>query len=97
MSDQSIITAIEDQISCDLSDGTVVLNLQNGIYYGLNPVGSRIWQMIQVPIKIGEIRDTLVKEFEVDPERCTAEIIKFLMEMAQRDLISISDIFKHVE
>lgn len=91
MSDETVIAAIDEQISCDLSDGSVVLNLHNGVYYGLNPVGCRIWQLVQKPIQFREIRETLLQEYEVDTERCTAEIMKFLREMAERDLISIGD------
>jgi hypothetical protein len=90
-SGETVISAIEDQISCDLSDGSVILSLRDGIYYGLNPVGCRIWELIQKPIKIGDIQSTLLDEYEVEPERCAAEIQIFLGEMAEKNLIEIKD------
>jgi hypothetical protein len=89
--EESLVAAIKDQVSCDLSDGSVVLSLREGIYYGLNPVGSRIWGLLQEPKTLGEIQRILLEEYEVEPERCLAEIRTFLKEMMDKDLIEVRD------
>ena len=89
ISEDSVISAIEDQISCDLSDGSVVLSLRDGIYYGLNPVGCRIWELIQKPIRLGDVQEILLEEYEVEPDRCALEIRAFLEEMASKNLLEI--------
>jgi hypothetical protein len=90
-SEKTRVEAIKDQVSCDLSDETVVLSFQDGIYYGLNPVGTRIWDLIQEPRTVKDIRDSLLEEFEVEASRCERDLQTFLREMSARKLIVMKD------
>src|SRR5450759_422120 len=49
------VAAVKDQVSCALDEDTVILHLGSGTYYGLNAVGSTIWNLIQEPRTIAEI------------------------------------------
>ena len=53
----SVVVATKDQVSCDLKGEAVILNFKNGVYYGLNTVGARIWQALQEPKRVAELRD----------------------------------------
>jgi Coenzyme PQQ synthesis protein D (PqqD) len=90
LSARSIIVASPDQVSCPLGEESAILNLSNTIYYGLNPVGSRIWRLIQKPKSIGELRDALVDEYEVEPERCESDLLELLEKMRAEGLIEVS-------
>jgi hypothetical protein len=91
ISRRSIIVAASDQVSCDLEGEAVVLNLTNGVYYGLDPVGARIWNLIQRPMTADEIRDTLVNEYDVEPSRCERDLQALLQKMAAEGLIEVKD------
>ena len=43
----AIVKAAKEQVSCDLAGEAVILNLKSGQYFGLNEVGTRIWNLIQ--------------------------------------------------
>jgi coenzyme PQQ synthesis protein D (PqqD) len=81
----------QDQISCDLAEEVAILNIESGIYYGLNTVGTRIWKLIQEPRTVHEVRDALLEEYEVDPERCERDVLALLQELASKGLIEIKD------
>jgi hypothetical protein len=84
------VRASEDQISCDVADEVVLLSVQDGQYYGLNPVGAAIWRMIGRPCPLREVRDQLLTEFDgVSLETCTAEVIAFATSMRALGLIEI--------
>lgn len=87
----AVVVAIKDQVSTSLEDEAVILNLKDGVYYGLDPVGARIWELVQQPQSVGAIRDILLKEYEVDPERCEQDLLRLLQEMAARGLIEVKD------
>lgn len=92
ISEHSVITATRDQVSGDLLDeDVVILNLKNGVYYGLNPVGGRVWSLIQEPRVVAEMRGILLEEYDVDPERCTRELLALLQELETRGLIEVKD------
>jgi hypothetical protein len=92
----SIITAATkivvsaDQVSCDLSGEAAMLHLKTGVYYGLNPVGARIWSLIQEPKSFAELRDALTDEYDVDATVLESDLQKLLSELAEHDLIEIS-------
>ena len=43
------MVATKDQVSCDLAGEAAILNIKSGVYYGLDPVGARIWNLMQEP------------------------------------------------
>ena len=87
----SMVVAAKGQISADLADEVVILGLKSGVYYGLDAVGARIWSLIQEPRAVGDIRDTLVEEYQVEPKRCERELLALLRELAAEGLIEVQD------
>lgn len=70
VSNCSRVVATKEQVSSVLAGEAVILDLKSGVYYGLNDVGARIWNLLQEPRKVDEIRDTLLAEYSVEPEQC---------------------------
>ena len=88
ISTNTIISVAEEQISGDLLDGEVViLNMNDDIYYGLDQVGGRIWNLVQTPITFGEIIQILLEEFDVDYQQCSDDVIALLEDMLSKELI----------
>ena len=87
----SSVVAANDQVSSDLGGEVAILHLKAGIYYGLETVGARIWSLIQEPRSVGEIRDILVSEYEVEPDRCESDLIALLQGLADEGLIEVRD------
>lgn len=85
------ITAIDEQASSDLGNEAVILNLKSGIYYGLNEVGARIWQLLQQPQTVLSIRDKILDEFEIDPETCQQDVLAILQDLKMAELIRLED------
>lgn len=87
----SMVVASKDQLSCDLLQEAAILNLKNGVYYGLNSVGAHIWNLIQEPKAVSEIRDSVVEQYEVEADRCEQDLLALLQELANNDLIKVMD------
>jgi hypothetical protein len=88
---QSIIVAVPDQISTELSGETVILHMGNGVYYGLDPVGTTIWNLIQKPCRVDAVRDAVLEEYDVEPERCQQDLLALLGSLAEQTLIEVRD------
>lgn len=86
-----VVVAAKDQISRDLDGEAVILNMKSGIYCGLNEVGARIWQLIQEPTIAKGVLDTLIEEYDVEPDRCEREVLALLQEMSDNGLIEVTD------
>ena len=68
----------------------VILNVDLGTYYGLNEVGTRAWALFVRGESVGDVRDRLLAEFEVDRETVTADLDRLLLELLQQGLIDVS-------
>ena len=87
----STVVVAKEQMSCDLDDEAVILSLEKGVYYSLNPCGNRIWSLIQKPVKVGKIRDTLLEEYDIDKETCEEDLLSLLGDLNREGLIVVED------
>lgn len=85
----STVVVTKDQVSSDLGGEVAILHLKAGTYYGLDEVGARVWNLIQQPKLVEEVRDVLVGEYEVDLERCESDLIALLQRLAEEELIEV--------
>ncbi len=85
------VEVVKEQVSCELDGETAILNLKNGVYYSLDPVGSRIWKLIQEPKKLEEIKDVVLQEYDVEPERCERDLRELLQNLAAEGLIEVRE------
>jgi len=74
-------------IDGELDDNQVMMHLEKGKYFGLNPVGKRIWELIAHPISFEEITDVLLAEFNVEKSTCMKEVEAFLEKALKYEII----------
>ncbi len=86
---QSIVSAVPSQVSCALGDESAVLNLESAVYYGLNPVGTKVWNLLRQPLTIRQLRDALLEEYEVETEQCERDLFALLEKMRTEGLIQL--------
>ena len=92
ISQHKVVVTAQEQIYANLADDEVViLNLESGVYFGLNAVGARVWQLIQEPTSVRDVCDALLEEYDVDPDRCKCELLALLRDLASKGLIEVKD------
>ena len=91
LSTASIVAASKEQVSCDLHGEAAILNVESGVYYGLDPVGARVWGLIQEPRAVSAVRDALLREYDVAPDRCEQDLLALLADLAASGLIEIRE------
>lgn len=91
ITDRSVVVAAKDQVSCDLAGEAAILNIKSGVYYGLDPVGARIWNLMQEPRKVVEIQTTITDEYDVEPERCARDLVGLLEKLLAEGLIEVKE------
>ena len=87
----SVIVASKGQVSSSLGNEAAILDTFRGVYYGLNPVGTRVWNLLQAPVTVAELRDSLLREYEVEPARCEADLFELLSRLHASGLIELRD------
>ncbi len=91
LSIDSAVRIKDDVIFNDLHGEVVLLNLKTGLYFGLDPVGTRAWQLIQDHGRLGPVRDAMLKEYEVSAERLWADLQDLVSRLADNELVKVID------
>ena len=85
------ISLSPDVISQEVSGETVLLDLKSENYFGLDAVGTRIWQLIRDSGDFQVILDTVLEEFDADETRIRSDLEAMLAEIADLGLITVTD------
>lgn len=86
-----ILEARTELLEANVAEEAVLLDPEAGVYYGVNSVGATVWEVLQEPASIGELRDAVVEEYGISREACERDLAVFLEELAAQDLIEVHD------
>ena len=86
---QSVVVASKNQVSSELASDVVILDLEGGTYHGLNATGARIWALLATPRTVGEIREIILREYDVEPQRCERDLLSLLEDLDSRGLLEV--------
>ena len=89
---ESWVQASPEQVFTEVDDETVVLNLSNSLYYGLDSVGTDIWKKIQQKTKVSDLIDWILAEYEgVESEQCEKDTLALLNDLHSEKLIVLTE------
>jgi hypothetical protein len=74
----------------EVGDEIAILNLESGTYYGLDPVGARIWQLMTEGTSFAGICDVMVGEFDVSKEVLEKDVLRLAGELYEKGLIKLA-------
>jgi hypothetical protein len=87
MSTEGSITVPKHVLSESLNDETVILDMDAGTYFGLSPVATRFWNLLNTGLSLEEIQSKLTDEFDVDGAVLRADLDSLLADLAAKKLI----------
>jgi hypothetical protein len=73
----------------DMDGELVMMSIENGKYYRMDRIGSRIWELVERPRAVRDIVMALLPEYEVEEGQCQADVQVFLNKMMEEGLIAI--------
>jgi hypothetical protein len=86
---QSVVKVKKEGLWRSIDREIAILNLQNSIYYGLDPVGAYVWSLMQRPTSVRELRDAMLEKYEVDEQRCERELLDLLRMLRSEGLVEV--------
>jgi len=87
----SRVVVADDVVSCDLDGEAAILNLKDGVYYGLDPIGAKIWNSIQKTCLVDDLIEMILKEYNVDREICENDILELINELIDNGLVKVNE------
>lgn len=74
----------------DINGDKAMMNLEKGMYYALNDIGSRIWDLIGETTKVRDIIDNLLEEYDIEDVQCILEVKDYLDVLSKEELIVLA-------
>ena len=90
ISDDTLITRNTGLLATAVQDETVMMDIESGRYYGLDDIGSAIWQRLEAPCRFGTLIDGLVAEYDADRAVIAGDVRKLLSIMAEHKVVTLS-------
>jgi hypothetical protein len=85
------ISRTSDILFDRIDDEIVMLNMEKGRYHALDPIAGVIWEKIATPTKVSDLVAALTAEFDVSPEQCEQDVLAYLADLQERDLLVFTD------
>ncbi|HUK37057.1 MAG TPA: PqqD family protein [Vicinamibacterales bacterium] len=79
----------EDVVFRELQGEAVILNLTSSMYFGLDPVGTRIWQLCETHGSLRAVWDAMQHEFDAPGDRLRSDLLTFVDELLDKGLLAI--------
>ena len=86
---ETIIRRSRDIVSSDIDGEAVMMSIEKGKYYGMDPIASRIWELTGKPISIEEMIGILTQEYDVTQADCEKDVLAFLSDLLSEKLVEI--------
>lgn len=83
----SCMVVASNQITSQLGDESVILGLDDGMYYGLDAIGTRVWALMEQPRLVRDICDVIQQEYDVQPAECEEAVLALLRDLEAKALI----------
>ena len=93
----SIVVKSPEQVSRDIDEECVILNLKNSAYYSLDAVGAHVWNLLREPRSVAELRDSLLVTYDVEAGPCEHDLLDLLDQMRTEGLAEVRSALRRPE
>ncbi len=83
----SLVVRSNNLVQAEVNGEIVALHIEKGVCYGLNKVGSRVWELAASPVCVCDICSTISKEYDVAPDTCQSDVLDLLEGLRAEGLI----------
>jgi len=85
----SAVVAGSDVVVRELDGELVMLNLESGMYFGLDKVGTRIWQLIHEYGSLQRVFERMCDEYDVAPDRLERDLLALVGALSAKGLVKV--------
>jgi hypothetical protein len=87
----AVLVQDSEPIATTVDDEVVMLSVRAGAYFGLNGVGTEIWNMLREPRRFGDVCRELSQHYEADIDALTRDVTMFVQALIERGLVRLVD------
>ena len=85
----TLVRVPKDVVFRELDGEAVILNLESGMYFGLDAIGTRIWRLLEEHGSLRAVWEAMQHEFEVPGETLRSDLLTFINELSAKGLVTL--------
>jgi hypothetical protein len=85
------ISRVKGFVTAPVNNELMMLNVEQGAYYSLDPIAARIWELIETPARVQDIVAALQVRYAVSQEECQADVLSFLAKLRENGMIELDN------
>jgi len=89
--DEHLVVMTDESLSATLDGEAVLLQPDAGIYYGMNEVATMLWDRLEEPTTVADLREVLLAEFDVEESVVDRDLQAFIEDLESAGLVEIRD------
>jgi Coenzyme PQQ synthesis protein D (PqqD) len=89
LTSDTILVRDSEPVAATIDGDVVLLSVRAGSYFGLNAVGTEIWDLLAESRRVGDIVDRLSQSYDVDRDTMTRDVTTFLNSLIERRLLRV--------
>jgi len=86
----SIIKRSPEIVYSDMDGETVMMSIEQGSYFGIDAIGSHIWNVLEEEISVEALCARLCEKYDVEESQCQQDVIRLLEKMQEHNIIEIA-------
>lgn len=87
LEDNTILIRNNEILATEMEGETVMMSVENGEYYSLSPIGTRIWEILKNKMNFKQLVEKLMQEYDVDYNTCKEDTAEFVNELIKKKLV----------
>ena len=85
----TVVVRNEGLLTAEVDGELIAMSVEQGVCYGLNGIGTRIWALIDEPQSVDNLCRQLLGEFDVEEHRCRREVTELLEQLRGEGLVTV--------
>ncbi|MGJ4953890.1 PqqD family protein [Bradyrhizobium sp. HKCCYLS20291] len=84
-----VVSRAKDHLATEVDSQFILMSIEQGVYCGLDDIGSDIWRRLDAPMSIARLCDVVAADYRGDRERITNDIVNLLTSLRDQRLIDV--------
>ena len=86
---ENLISRVDGKISTEIDGETVILDMESGVYVGLDDIGTFVWSLMEEGISLQNLLNETLLEYDVESQQCLDDLQEFLSELVDGGFIAV--------
>jgi len=85
----SVVVWSQGPLSAEIDGEVVLMSVADGMYFGLDTVGSEVWRQLEQPVKIADLCVSLAERYEAEPNVIEYDVLELVTKLYERQLVEV--------